>query len=97
MSGKPYNGHKSWNHWNVALWINNDYGLYKVAREVFEKNPKMRAKQMAWRFLQKTGLEPTRVGRGWRYEYTPDGGRYTPSAVAEVFADYKYDHDHKED
>ena len=31
--GKPYNGHKNWNHWNVSLWINNDEGLYNLARE----------------------------------------------------------------
>lgn len=30
---KPYNGHKNWNHWNVSLWINNDEGLYRLARE----------------------------------------------------------------
>ena len=27
-----YNGHKNWNHWNVSLWINNDEGLYRLAR-----------------------------------------------------------------
>jgi hypothetical protein len=27
-----YNGHKNWNHWNVSLWINNDEGLYQLAR-----------------------------------------------------------------
>lgn len=27
-----YNGHKNWNHWNVCLWINNDEGLYQLAR-----------------------------------------------------------------
>ena len=26
-----YNGHKNWNHWNVALWLNNDEGLYNIA------------------------------------------------------------------
>ena len=30
---KSYNGHKNWNHWNVSLWINNDEGLYRMARE----------------------------------------------------------------
>ena len=28
---KAYNGHKNWNHWNVSLWIGNDYGLYNLA------------------------------------------------------------------
>lgn len=28
-----YNGHKNWNHWNVSLWINNDEGLYRLARD----------------------------------------------------------------
>lgn len=28
-----YQGHKNWNHWNVALWINNDEGLYALAKQ----------------------------------------------------------------
>ncbi len=28
---KPYNGHISWNAWNVALWIGNVEGLYRCA------------------------------------------------------------------
>ena len=26
-----YQGHKNWNHWNVALWIMNDWKAYKFA------------------------------------------------------------------
>ena len=26
-----YNGHKNWSHWNVALWVCNDEGLYRLA------------------------------------------------------------------
>ena len=28
---KPYNGHRSWNAWNVALWIGNVESLYNFA------------------------------------------------------------------
>lgn len=30
---KGYNGWPSWNQWNVALWVRNDEGLYRLARE----------------------------------------------------------------
>lgn len=30
---KTYNGHPSYNAWNVALWIGNDEGLYNFARD----------------------------------------------------------------
>ena len=28
---KTYQGHRSWNAWNVSLWINNDESLYFTA------------------------------------------------------------------
>ena len=29
---KEYNGWSDWTTWNCALWINNDEGLYNIAR-----------------------------------------------------------------
>jgi hypothetical protein len=29
-----YNGYKSWNRWNVSLWINNNESTYRWAREL---------------------------------------------------------------
>lgn len=37
MSNAKYNGHKNWNHWNVSLWINNDEGLYRMAKQCIRR------------------------------------------------------------
>ncbi len=63
-----YNGHKNRNHWNVALWIGNDYGMYQAARECLRLNPKNR--DAAAREL--LGMLPER---------TPDGAPFTFSSV----------------
>jgi hypothetical protein len=31
---KPYQGHRSYNAWNVSLYLFNDYGLYQRMREI---------------------------------------------------------------
>lgn len=64
-----YNGHKNWNHWNVSLWINNDEGLYNLARRCV-RNTDSRT-QAARMFLDcMDGISKT-----------PDGAPYSLSSV----------------
>lgn len=39
MATKRFNGHRSWNAWNVSLWISNDEPLYRRAYELGRKLP----------------------------------------------------------
>lgn len=66
-----YNGHKNWNHWNVSLWINNDEGLYRMAKDAIRRaaNRGAAASQLHH--------ELTFTGNGC----TPDGARYTKTAI----------------
>ena len=71
MATKGYNGHKNWNHWNVSLWINNDEGLYELARECLRRNSTrdMAAADM-FGALTQTGAT-----------HTPDGAPYSVSSI----------------
>lgn len=73
MRGKPYNGHKNWNHWNVSLWISNDE-LYRHAR--FCRAATSTLASAVALFLSDLD-SPT----------TPDGAKYTKSAVAAALKD----------
>ena len=72
-----YNGHRSWNAWNVALWMSNDEPLYRFAMECLD-NPKVNRnkKGISWatrRFMQAIGGERT-----------PDGAIYNTLSVKEA-------------
>jgi hypothetical protein len=34
-----YNGYKNWATWNVALWLNNDEGMYREMQRLVRFNP----------------------------------------------------------
>jgi hypothetical protein len=44
MAAKEYNGHRSWNAWNVSLWIGNDEGLYRFALDCKLAGPRTRSR-----------------------------------------------------
>ena len=68
-----YNGHKNWNHWNVSLWINNDEGLYHLARECITQNQSRVHSNRAKAVDDFLALIDT--------DKTPDGAPYSASSV----------------
>lgn len=72
-----YNGHKNWNHWNVSLWINNDEGLYNMARRAIRQ---CRSRDAAARalFEELEFLDVT---------HTPDGAPYSVTTIRAAMAD----------
>ena len=67
-----YNGWKNWETWNVALWINNDEGLYNMALEFSS----YKAFRESLRELGANGDKAPAI----TYE-TPDGVAWNDSAL----------------
>jgi hypothetical protein len=69
---KNFNGHRSWNAWNVSLWICNDESLYRLALECIEEakiNGKIKMYLAVNRFLSYIDNK------------TPDGAIYNKLSV----------------
>lgn len=64
---KPYNGHRSWNAWNVALWLYNDEGLYRFVKDTVKSAKSIHHAVRA--ILRGVG------------EKTPDGAKYNSLCV----------------
>lgn len=65
-----YNGHPSWNAWNVALWIGNEEPLYRTAVDALRTTHTL--DEATRKFFSDTGL---------RFEKTPDGAVYSFRSV----------------
>jgi hypothetical protein len=69
-----YNGYTNWARWNVALWINNDEGLYNLAVDMLEQyGSKTKAADAILESLHELGIT-----------HTPDGARYSRAAIIET-------------
>lgn len=68
---KEYQGHESYNAWNVALWIGNDEGLYDLAKRYKRRHGSARLAAVAMlEHLNEVGVLST-----------PDGVRYTKHTI----------------
>lgn len=66
-----YNGHRSWNAWNISLWINNDESTWRYCADLVRRHGIERAARIYAREME-----------GQR---TPDGGRYNYTCIREAF------------
>lgn len=66
-----YNGHKSRNAWNVALWIGNDEGLYRLALDCIRRT---RTRDAAAALMLSDLIISGRSA-------TPDRVRYTKTSI----------------
>lgn len=72
-----FQGYKNWNHWNVALWLGNDEGLYNIASRAMRRASNLDAAAID---ILKTMKE-----RG--ITATPDGVTYTVTTIRSAIKD----------
>lgn len=70
-----YQGHRSWNAWNVALWIANDEPLYRAAVSCLRHA-----------YTLSGAVEQFFIDTGLQGEKTPDGAIYNKTCVREALA-----------
>jgi hypothetical protein len=71
-----YNGHDSYNAWDVSLWINNDEGLYNEARRWIRRSANR--EEAAEDFLESLNYMGV--------THTPDGVKYTKTNIRKAMA-----------
>lgn len=66
---KEYNGHRSWNAWNVCLWIYNTESQYRLAQEVCKEVIKKGGTvgKAATLFIKRLGCKKTDDGASYNH------------------------------
>jgi len=78
-----YNGHPSYNYWNVSLWVGNDEGLYHLALDSIKhtKNRKQAAEAMLDAIKEAMQLGAIKGKQEHYIPTTPDGAPYTVASL----------------
>lgn len=72
-----YNGHKNWNHWNVALWLGSDENAYRMMCAAVKASPtREQAARHVMETLKQGGIT-----------HTPDGAPYSVTAIRAAMVD----------
>jgi hypothetical protein len=72
-----YNGHKNYNHWNVSLWLYNDETFYRLITRHIRRSHS----------LECATDNIISELREWEILKTPDGAKFTKSAVRAAIRD----------
>ena len=68
-----YNGHRSWNAWNISLWLNNEEPTYRYMVSLVQQYGRRKAARL---------LANELAGQS-----TPDGARYNQICIYEAMED----------
>ncbi len=70
---KTYNGHRSWNAWNVSLWISNTESTYNYALHCI--------KETTFHGIKSAGRAATKFMQAYDNQQTSDGAVYNHLSV----------------